>query len=89
MTSRLGYMFCLSVFLLPQLASSQPSPSASPKQQLLDDLRQVEQDPIDIKLVNNIHYVATAGGNAFYEKRPPALVTRRVPPKQVEGLTGG
>ncbi|WP_323764197.1 cell wall hydrolase [Marinovum sp.] len=38
---------------------------------------------------NNIHYVATAGGNAFYEKRPPALVTRRTPPKQIEGLTGG
>ncbi|WP_417526097.1 cell wall hydrolase [Marinovum sp.] len=38
---------------------------------------------------NNIHYVATAGGNAFYEKRKPALVTRRTPPQQIEGLTGG
>jgi spore germination cell wall hydrolase CwlJ-like protein len=38
---------------------------------------------------NNIHYVATAGGNAFYEKRRPELVTRRTPPTQIEGLTGG
>lgn len=36
---------------------------------------------------NNIHYVATAGGNAFYEKRPPALVTQRRPLAQIEGLT--
>ncbi|WP_102106658.1 cell wall hydrolase [Oceaniglobus roseus] len=36
---------------------------------------------------NNIHYVVTAGGNAFYEKRPPALVTQRVPLPPVEGLT--
>ncbi|MCR8550762.1 cell wall hydrolase [Salipiger sp. P9] len=28
---------------------------------------------------NNMHYVATAGGNAFYEKRPPAMVTQPVP----------
>lgn len=69
MTSRLGYMFCLSVFLLPQLASSQPSPSASPQQQLIDDLRQVEQDPIDIKLVNNIHYVASDESHHFRFKK--------------------
>lgn len=37
---------------------------------------------------NNIHYVVTAGGNAFYEKRRPSQVTQRVPLKQVEGLTG-
>lgn len=28
---------------------------------------------------NNMHYVVTAGGNAFYEKRRPELVTNRRP----------
>lgn len=37
---------------------------------------------------NNIHYVASAGGNAFYEKRHPSQVTQRRPLPQVEGLTG-
>ncbi|WP_439122149.1 cell wall hydrolase [Marivita sp.] len=37
---------------------------------------------------NNIHYVVSTGGNAFYEKRHPSLVTRRTPPANVEGLTG-
>ena len=36
---------------------------------------------------NNIHYVATTGGNAFYEKRKPANVTNRRPVKATEGLT--
>ncbi|SDF45341.1 Cell Wall Hydrolase [Salipiger thiooxidans] len=38
---------------------------------------------------NNIHYVLTAGGNAFYEKRRPEHVTRSRPLRAVEGLTGG
>ncbi|MEC7764272.1 MAG: cell wall hydrolase [Pseudomonadota bacterium] len=38
---------------------------------------------------NNMHYVASAGGNAFYEKRDPSLVTRSTPLENVEGLTGG
>lgn len=37
---------------------------------------------------NNIHYVATTGGNAFYEKRKPANVTNRRPVPATEGLTG-
>jgi spore germination cell wall hydrolase CwlJ-like protein len=37
---------------------------------------------------NNMHYVLTAGGNAFYEKRPPELVTQPVPLPPAEGLTG-
>lgn len=36
---------------------------------------------------NNIHYVLVTGGNAFYERRPPALVTRPVPPPPLEGIT--
>jgi spore germination cell wall hydrolase CwlJ-like protein len=36
---------------------------------------------------NNIHYVVSTGGNAFYEKRRPELVTRRTPPANLEGLT--
>ena len=37
---------------------------------------------------NNMHYVVTAGGNAFYERRRPELVTQpRVLP-QIEGITG-
>ncbi|ETX28849.1 cell wall hydrolase [Roseivivax isoporae] len=38
---------------------------------------------------DNMHYVVTTGGNAFYEKRRPHLVTRPTPPAPVEGLTGG
>nr|WP_245830708.1 cell wall hydrolase [Planktotalea arctica] len=38
---------------------------------------------------NNIHYVLTTGGNAFYEKRRPEHVTRRNPVPASEGLTGG
>ncbi|MCX7561305.1 cell wall hydrolase [Sulfitobacter sp. F26204] len=37
---------------------------------------------------NNIHYVLTAGGNAFYEKRRPEKVTSPVPLPPVEGITG-
>nr|WP_236951456.1 cell wall hydrolase [Ketogulonicigenium robustum] len=36
---------------------------------------------------NNIHYVAVAGGNAFYERRPVQLVTQPVPPPATEGIT--
>lgn len=36
---------------------------------------------------NNIHYVLTTGGNAFYEKRRPADVTVRQPLPATEGLT--
>ena len=37
---------------------------------------------------DNMHYVVTAGGNAFYEKRKSQLVTQRVPLPATEGLTG-
>ncbi len=37
---------------------------------------------------NNIHYVLTTGGNAFYEKRRPEDVTARVPLPPTEGITG-
>lgn len=37
---------------------------------------------------NNIHYVLTAGGNAFYEKRRPENVTAPNPLPQTEGITG-
>ena len=37
---------------------------------------------------NNIHYVLTAGGNAFYEKRRPENETSPNPLPQVEGITG-
>jgi spore germination cell wall hydrolase CwlJ-like protein len=37
---------------------------------------------------NNIHYVLTAGGNAFYEKRRPENVTTPNPLPQIEGITG-
>ncbi|PJI91859.1 cell wall hydrolase [Yoonia maricola] len=37
---------------------------------------------------NNIHYVLTTGGNAFYEKRRPENVTSPNPLPQVEGITG-
>lgn len=36
---------------------------------------------------DNIHYVLVTGGNAFYERRPTALVTQPVPPAPVEGIT--
>ena len=36
---------------------------------------------------NNMHYVLTTGGNAFYEKRRPELVTQPVPVAATEGLT--
>ena len=36
---------------------------------------------------NNMHYVVTAGGNAFYEKRRPALVTTPNPLPPLEGIT--
>lgn len=35
----------------------------------------------------NMHYVLTAGGNAFYEKRPRGQVTQPVPLPETEGLT--
>ncbi len=37
---------------------------------------------------NNIHYVLTAGGNAFYEKRRPENVKSPDPLPQTEGITG-
>lgn len=37
---------------------------------------------------NNMHYVLTAGGNAFYEKRRPENVTSPNPLPQTEGVTG-
>lgn len=37
---------------------------------------------------NNMHYVLVTGGNAFYERRKPELVTQPVPPAPLEGLTG-
>lgn len=36
---------------------------------------------------DNMHYVLVTGGNAFYEKRKSALVTRPVPPPPIEGIT--
>lgn len=36
---------------------------------------------------DNMHYVLTTGGNAFYEKRDPTRVTRPEPPAVTEGLT--
>lgn len=38
---------------------------------------------------DNMHYVASAGGNAFYEKRKSHLVTQRTPLPNEEGLTKG
>lgn len=35
---------------------------------------------------NNMHYVLFAGGNAFYERRRPELVTQPVPPPPTEGM---
>lgn len=37
---------------------------------------------------DNMHYVVTAGGNAFYEKRKAHLVTQPYPLPQTEGRTG-
>ncbi|MBU2958004.1 cell wall hydrolase [Paracoccus sp. 1_MG-2023] len=37
---------------------------------------------------NNMHYVVTTGGNAFYEKRKPHLVTQPRPLPAIEGITG-
>lgn len=37
---------------------------------------------------NNMHYVLTAGGNAFYERRNPVLVTQPMPLPPIEGITG-
>lgn len=37
---------------------------------------------------DNMHYVVTAGGNAFYEKRKSHLVTNPVPLRPLEGITG-
>lgn len=37
---------------------------------------------------NNLHYVLTTGGNAFYERRRPELVTRPTPMPPIEGITG-
>ena len=37
---------------------------------------------------DNMHYVVTAGGNVFYEKRKAHLVTQPYPLPQTEGRTG-
>ncbi len=37
---------------------------------------------------NNMHYVVTTGGNAFYERRRPEQVTNPTPLPPVEGITG-
>ena len=36
---------------------------------------------------NNMHYVLTAGGNAFYERRKPDLVSQPKPLPPLEGIT--
>lgn len=36
---------------------------------------------------DNMHYVLTTGGNAFYERRRPEHVTQRVPRPAIEGIT--
>ncbi|WP_136684484.1 cell wall hydrolase [Falsirhodobacter xinxiangensis] len=36
---------------------------------------------------NNMHYTVTTGGNAFYERRRPELVTQPAPMPPVEGIT--
>ncbi|PAU96547.1 cell wall hydrolase [Paracoccus salipaludis] len=36
---------------------------------------------------DNMHYVLTAGGNAFYERRRPEHVTQSVPRPAIEGIT--
>ncbi|NHF74602.1 cell wall hydrolase [Paracoccus xiamenensis] len=37
---------------------------------------------------DNMHYVLTTGGNAFYEKRKSRLVTQPYPLPPIEGVTG-
>ena len=37
---------------------------------------------------HNLQYVLTTGGNAFYERRRPELVTRPTPLPPIEGITG-
>ncbi|MDB5660741.1 MAG: cell wall hydrolase, SleB [Cypionkella sp.] len=37
---------------------------------------------------NNMHYVLTTGGNAFYERRDADLVTQPTPLPPIEGITG-
>ena len=37
---------------------------------------------------NNMQYVLTTGGNAFYERIDPALVTQPAPLPPIEGITG-
>jgi spore germination cell wall hydrolase CwlJ-like protein len=37
---------------------------------------------------DNMHYVLVAGGNAFYERRKPHLVTQPSPPAPIENITG-
>lgn len=36
---------------------------------------------------DNMHYVLTTGGNAFYERRRPEHVTQPVPRPAIEGIT--
>lgn len=36
---------------------------------------------------DNMHYVVTTGGNAFYEKRPAIRVSQPVPLPPIEGIT--
>ena len=36
---------------------------------------------------NNMHYVLTTGGNAFYERRRPELVTQPVRHRPIGGIT--
>lgn len=36
---------------------------------------------------DNMHYVLTTGGNAFYERRRPELVTQSLPRPAIEGIT--
>jgi spore germination cell wall hydrolase CwlJ-like protein len=35
---------------------------------------------------NNMHYALVAGGNAFYERRSPEMVTQPAPPPALEGF---
>ncbi|WP_373568557.1 cell wall hydrolase [Paracoccus actinidiae] len=37
---------------------------------------------------DNMHYVLTTGGNAFYERRKPELVRQPFPLPPIEGITG-
>ena len=36
---------------------------------------------------DNMHYVLTTGGNAFYERRRPEHVSQAVPGPAIEGIT--